>query len=360
MSILDRWLSHGRTRTAAKRLARDPSARHYADLAQEHAVQNDLDLALKIAEEGLRAYPGDAELKRLEARTRQVRLEGKTRELQMELRVAPRPALWRELSEILLEAGRVARAEEVASDWFQATRSGEAQYYRARARCERFFADRRRDDGRLAYEFITSAEALLSQDARPLRLHLQLASRVGAWADARRSLARLLEILPGDPNLEARFRTVLSLADGSKTFDQALRDVERSGRLVDDEPEAERANTGASVRPMLQSLAREPGVQAAFYVRGGTALVQGPKGATAERTARGVREIVGSCRTAARRLGLGQAFEVRVEGSFGTLLVAPGELGSGALWCTGDITRQHEEALRDLAGLAAQAEEIEA
>src|SRR6185436_44859 len=99
--------------------------------------------------------------------------------------------------------------------------------------------------------------------------------------------------------------------------------------------------SGAAVRPMLQSLVRESGVQAAFYVRGGTALVQGPKGATAERTARGVREIVQSCRSAARRLGLGQAQEARLEGSFGTLLVAPGELGSGALWCTGGVTRRH-------------------
>jgi hypothetical protein len=45
-----------------------------------------------------------------------------------------------------------------------------------------------------------------------------------------------------------------------------------------------------------------------------------------------------------------------LDGLLGTLLVTPGELGSGALWCTGkEITRRHEQALRDLAGMAGRA-----
>lgn len=366
MSLFHRILSQGRARNAAKRLAKDPSARHYAELVQEYAVSGHLEHALKIASEGLKAYPGDSELKRLADRSRQMLREGRTRELQQELKTAPRPALWRELCEILLESGRVARAEELATEWFQNANSGEAQYWRARARSERFFADRRRDDGRLAFELVASAQELLPGDPRPIRLELELASHCGAWTEARRALARLLELSPGDPTLEARFRTVVTLAQKSKTLDQALRDVEKSGCLADEPRPIDGVASGAEesqgsaggVRPMLQALARENGVQAAFYVRGGTALVQGPKGATAERTARGVREIVSSCRTAARRLGLGQAQEVRLEGSFGTLLVAPGEIGSGALWCVGGVTRRQEEGLRDLASLAGKAVEV--
>ncbi len=367
MSLFHRILSQGRARNAAKRLAKDPSARHYTELVQEYAAVNDLQQALKVATEGLKAYPGDVELRRLADRARQMLREDRTRELQKELESAPRPALWCELCEILLESGRVARAEELATDWFQNAKSGEAQYWRARARSERFFADRRRDDGRLAFDFVASAQELLPGDPRPLRLALELATHCGAWTEARRALARLLELSPGDPALEARFRTVVTLAQNSKTLDQALRDVEKSGCLADEQrantesestSTSESASAGGAVRPMLQALVRENGVQAAFYVRGGTALVQGPKGATAERTARGVREIVQSCRSAARRLGLGQAQEVRLEGTFGTLLVAPGELGSGALWCSGDVTRRHEDGLRDLAGLAGKAAEV--
>jgi hypothetical protein len=358
MNVINRWLSGSRARSAAKRLADDPSARHYSELAHEYAVQEELEEALRIASEGLRAYPGDAELKRLHERMRGIQREGRLRELNRELQTAPRPALWREVIEILIESGRLDRAEEAASQWCQKMKSGESQLYRAEVRAERFFADRRREDGRAAYDLATEAVDAMPGDARALRLQLNIASRCGAWGEARRSLAHLLELTPGDPVLEARFRTVVTLSESAKTLDQALRDVEKSGRFADDEPEPERAGAAGNVRPMLQTLAKEPGVRAAFYVRGGTALVQGPKGASADRAARGVREVVMCCRTAARRLGLGQATEVRLEGEYGTLLVSPGELGSAALWCEGDqVTRRHEQALRDLAGIAGQATE---
>lgn len=361
MRFLNRWLSSSRVRGANKRVAKNPSARAYAELAQEHAVLGDLVEVLRTTAEGLRLFPGDGELKRLETRARSLMLEGRTRELLIELKSAPRPALWKELCEILLELGRVARAEEVAVEWFQATRSGEAQLYRAQARADRFFSDRRRDDGRIALELVIAATDLLAGDSRPLRLHLQLLSRCGAWADARAVMARLLEHFPGDPALEARFRTIATLAENSKSFEAALRDVEKTGRLADDEPETDRpAAASGSIRPLLQGLLQQEGVQAAFFVRGGTALVQGPKGATAERTARGVREIVTNCKSAARRLGLGSAIEVRLEGDFGTLLVAPGENGSGALWCHGNVTRLHETKLRDLTNSAGERTEIEA
>jgi len=221
---------------------------------------------------------------------------------------------------------------------------------RAQARMDRFFADRRRDDGRIAHELIQSTIVMMPGDPRPLRLHLQLVSRVGAWGDARAALTKLLEHFPGDPSLEARYRTLDTLAENSKTFEQALREVEKSGRLADEEPESQRpSGSPASIRPLLQTMLRHEGVQAAFFVRGATALVQGPKGATAERLARGVREIVSTAKTTSRKLGLGAASEVRIDGPFGTLLLAPGEYGSGALWCDREPNRNHVQALRDLA-----------
>jgi tetratricopeptide (TPR) repeat protein len=346
-------------RQAAKRLADEPSARNYAALAQEYAVLGDLDEVLRVCDEGLAAFPGNEVLKRLSDRTKVLFRQDRARVLTAELASAPRPAVWRELCEILLESGRVSKAEDLATEWHEKTGEGEAVLYRARARAERFFADRNREDGRAAFDLAAAAEEALPSDPRPLRLRVTLASRCGVWQEARRALARLLELYPGDPALEARFRTVMTLAETGHTIDKALREVERTGRLVDDEREPEQAAPSAgSVRPMLQGLLREPGVQAAFYVRGGTALVQGPRGATAERMARGVREIVAQCRGASRRLGLGQAYEVRIEGDFGTLLLAPGEVGSGALWCAGQVTHRHEEALRDLASAAGRATEV--
>ena len=363
MNLLHRWLSSGRAREAARRVAKDPSARHYAELVQEHAQQGELSPALKVAIEGLRAFPGDAELKRLESRTREMLREGRRRELLEELVHAPRAGLWRELIEILIADGRVTRAEEVAAEWFQATNDGEAQLWRAQARASRFFADRRRDDGRLALELVAAARERMPGQDGPLRLQLELYSRIGAWAEARRVLARLLELVPGDQHLEARFRSVDALSAQSKSVEQALRAVEKSGRFSDEQGEVEAAasaspNERSAVRPLLQALSREQGVQAAFFVRGATALVQGPRGYTAERTARGVREILAASRSAARKLGLGQASEMRFEGGFGCLVIAPGELGAGAVWASNEqLSRRSEEALRDLAGIASQARE---
>ena len=360
MSFLKRLLSHGRVRSAAKRLSDDPSPKSYSDLAQEHAVHGEFEDALSVAEEGMKLHASDGELKRVHERIRQMSLEGRMRELTQQLKSAPRPAVWSELCQILVESGRVARAEDTAIEWYQSAKHPEAQYWRARARVERFFADKRRDDGRLAFELISAAEEMLPSDPRPHRLRLQIASRCGAWTDARRALARLLELQPGDPALEARFRTVATLAEKARTVDQALREVEKTGRLVDEEPADMRELPTGDVRPLLQNLARESGVRGVFYVRGATALVQGPKGPTADRMARGVREVVGSCRSAARRLGLGQALEVTLEGDFGTLELRPDEAASAAVWCVGDGSRSHEASLRELLARGGSIAEVDA
>jgi hypothetical protein len=62
-----------------------------------------------------------------------------------------------------------------------------------------------------------------------------------------------------------------------------------------------------------------------------------------------VREVVKQSRTAARRLGLGQAFEVVIEGPFGNLVTAPGEVASAALWCTGPVREHHIRGVVSLA-----------
>lgn len=360
MSLVTRILRRSKVHDAKRALGKAPTVRNYCALANEYVQLGDMAQVVEVCREGLELFPANPELSRLQERARELLREDRIRELTRELREAPRPALWRELAGTLLEVGRVDRAEELADEWFQATQDPEALLIRAHARAERFFADRGREDGLKAFSHVADAEAALERDPRPLRLHLQLASRVGAWKDARRLAARLLELVPGDPALEARFRTLITLAESAPTVDQALRDVERSGRLADDdEASSDIGPEHGSVRPLLQQLQESPGVSAAVYVRGGTALVQGPKGATAERTARAVRESIQRTRGASRRIGLGQPIEVRLEGDFGTLLLAPGELGAGALWTTQPPSRRDERTLFALAGIDPTEEEGE-
>lgn len=357
--MFEKFLSRSRVRAAGRQLARNPSAQNYVMLAQAKAALGRLDEVRRICEEGLELYPGNVELRRLLDRSSEMHRETRTRYLQRELRDAPRPAIWRELCELHIEAGQVARAEEVAGTWWEAVRDPEAMFYRAKARAERFFADRRREDGRTAFQCVEEASQLMPGDPRPLHLRLHLASRCGAWVDARTTLARLLELFPGDPKLEARFRAVLPLADQGTSIESALREVELSGRLVDEDSQPERQPAARSVRPLLQRLSAAHDVRGAFYVRGSTALVQGLKGATAERTARTVRELVQASRSAARRLGLGQCFDVTLEGSFGVLLLNPGQAGAGAIWTKDMPTHEHQLALGELTGVAESNLEIE-
>ncbi|MBK8180021.1 MAG: hypothetical protein IPK67_14290 [Planctomycetes bacterium] len=353
MSFVRRIFSGSRLRDLRQAVAEAPSPRTYASLAGEHARLGEMADAARVASEGLELFPGNGELSRLAERSRAIEAEGRTRELYRELRDAPRPAVWRELCEILTASGRLERAEECAQEWFNATGDGNAQLARGTARCERFFADKRRDDGRLALDLIAAAEKLLPRDQRPLRIKLALHMRIGAWNDARRTLGQLLEVEPGDAVLEAKFRTLSTMTDQTTTIEQALREVEKNGRLVDEESTPQDVSAAAGeIRPILKQMCNEPGVRAAVYVRGATALVQGPRGATAERTARAVREVVQRSRTAARRLGLGQAAEVTLEGDFGHLHVSPGEMGASALWSTRPPTARLRQELTELAALS--------
>lgn len=350
MSFVGRLVSRSRVREARRRLAKSPSAAGYVELANAHAHVGELEEAGRVCSEGLDLYGGHPELQRIARRVRELQLEDRTRQVSRELREAPRPALYRELCDLLLESGRLERVEECATEWFEATQDGQAHLMRAHARLERFLTDRRREDGRAVVSLCDAAEEALPRDPAPLELRLHLCLRVGAWNEARTLVTRLLELAPGDPILEARFRALSSIAEGAPSVEKALRTVERTGALVDDESSASTpAPDSRSVRPKLKELVALEGVHFAVYERGSTALVQGPKGATAERTARTVREVVKGTRMAARRLGLGQAIEVVLEGDFGNLVLAPGEMGSAALGSTGPVRQAQLKGVRSLA-----------
>jgi hypothetical protein len=345
-----------RVREAARKLGLDPSADNYVALAREHVVTGDTHEVLRVCTEGLEIHPGDANLLRMAERARMMQLDTRVRTLHDDLRISPRPALWREMCEVLLECGRHEKAERTAEEWHEKTKDGEALFYRARCRAELFFQARRAVDGQLAYDMASQSQRQLAGDPRPLRLQLDITERCRAWNEARTAVARLLELHPGNPELEARFRCVLARVSTAKPLHLALAEVERTGNLEGDTPERSSTQANFAVRPLLQALGAEPGVRAAVYQRGGTALVQGLHGATADRTARAVREVVHASRDTARRMSLGQPQEVVMEGDFGTLYLRPGPAGSVAVWTEGRIQRGHEKLLDTIAGAAGQAD----
>ena len=351
MSLFSRITSHNRVRKAAQKLGLEPSASNYAALAREHVVAGNIQEVLRVCTEGLEIFPDNAELKRLAHRARQLQLDSRLRTLHRDLVISPRPALWRELIELYLEAGRASKAEESAESWYRQTKDGEALYYRARVRGELFFTNRRAEDGRLAYDLAEQALTELRSDLRPLQLQFEITRRCGAWHEARTIVARLLEVMPGNPELESRFRAVQANCEHSLSLDRALAQVERTGNFVDDMKRTKGSSPHGAVRPMLQELGAEEEVRAVVYLRGGTALVQGPHGPTADRTARMVRELVHSARAAARRMSLGLPIDVLLEGDFGSLQITPGDHGAAALWCQGAVKRAHQDVLTSLAAM---------
>ncbi len=356
MSLLTRIFSWGRLRRLKRELASDPSPITYLALAQYHALAGNGRDAEQVCEEGLSSFPENLPLAQFLQRVQRTEREKRLGALRRELALAPRPALWRELCEALIESDELGRAEEEAQRWLATDRSAEARYLLARVKLARFYADRGREQGRNALACLEEAERGLPGDARVLRTRLEFLMKIGAWQNARDCAARLLAQEPGSLELEGRYRTLQALVEGAPTIERALHAVEKSGKFADESEQL--ASPGSrSVQPILRELASSPDIRAALYVRGATALVQGPKGATAERTARAVQSILASSRAAARKLGLGQTFQIQLEGVFGTLSIAPGEQDAGALLCSGPLGRRREEALFGLAGLNAETEQ---
>lgn len=353
MNFLNRLLSFGRVRRAKRALAAEPTPRNYLVLAQQYALAGRTGDAQRTCVEGLGAFPENIQLSRYHQRTKRAEREARIGELHRELALAPRAPLWRELCEILIESDELARAEEELTRWLARDQDPEARYLLARVALARFYADRGRVQGRAALSALEEAIQHLPHDLRPLRAKLDFLTRIGAWAEARDCAARCLTVEPGTLELEGRYRTLSARAEGAPSLERALHEVERSGKLAGEAGDDDARASAGSVQSLLRELASQPDVQAVLYVRGATALVQGPKGATAERTARSVQAILAGSRSAARRLGLGQVFQIQLEGPFGTLSIAPGEQDAGAILCSGPLGRAREEALLGMAGLNA-------
>ena len=178
-----------------------------------------------------------------------------------------------------------------------------------------------------AFQSVTSARARFRATA-PLRLQFEIARRCGAWEAARRALARLLELMPVTRFWRLASAGFLNCAH-SKPSSARSWTWSDPGSSWTTSP---RRLGPSIVVPAAGAQAARVGSGGPRRLRGNTALVQGARGPTADRTARAVREVLKASQASARRMALGRALEIRVEGSFGALTLKPGSRGASAAW----------------------------
>ena len=152
MNIVRKLMAKSRLRRARKDLSRNPSPMSYTSLAQEYARMGMAQNAVDLCVEGLKLFPSNTLLSRLADRAKRVALEARMSDLRQELNDAPRPALWSEMCDLLLELGQQARADQVAQEWVDGQSSADSLLMLSRVRVERFFEDRGRGLGFAALE----------------------------------------------------------------------------------------------------------------------------------------------------------------------------------------------------------------
>lgn len=356
MKFVRNVIAKNRLRQAKRRIADSPSPQTYVQLANEYGLLGRMQEVFDVCVEGLERFDGNPQLVALKERASRALREERVASLKNELADSPRPAVWRDLCEALLESGKLQRAEETALQWIDSTPDElDAHVMLAEVRLERYFSDRGREQGRRFVKALDRLSEMSPGDGRELRLRLRFASRIGAFAEAKRAAERLLSLAPGDRDLEAQYRALSEKGDNSPTFERALHRVEQTGRFADDSGTGNRPKIGppvGDVRGQLRKLTAKPSVNGAIYLRGDTALVQGWKGASAERMARGLRAVMRSSRHAARRLGFGAIRKIELEGDFGAFSVLPGSIDAGGVWCEGRPGPEVEQMLGGLSGIA--------
>ncbi|MBL6757263.1 MAG: hypothetical protein ISQ11_12715 [Planctomycetes bacterium] len=306
--------------------------------------------ALECCREAVERFPGSAALQRLLVSVRQAELTERLSRLKEELELSPCPEAFRELCELMLKRGEAAATLEHVGRWRQLDDSGEPLYFEAAAFGELYFGNHLSRDGMRAFQLAAEAGKLLKDDPRPFRLQFEIARRCGAWEDARIALARLLDIMPGNRLIEGRFRGVMANCASSRSLSKALADVERTGRFLGDEVDGGDGLDRDQVRPGLLELAGRDDVHVAFFLRGNTALVQGAQGASADRSARAIRDVVSVTRSSSRKLLLGTPNELRCEGSGGSLFLKTGSNGTAAVWAARNLTGTSSRLMDELVG----------
>lgn len=322
MQLLQRMKIWKEMRRLEQRANDDPSPSTLVDLGQVNINLDMPDKAEQIALDGLRLFPRSTELQDLLACARRGMRKRRLAELRARLIRSPNTALYRELTQLLVEVGDLPGLRQACHEWaVRFPQDAGAWLALARGKLSAFYQDLTARDGAEAMQCLEQAVRLDADAAEAHHLLAEVLYRIGA---VRQSLTHLAAIPTADGNhreLQDLHRYVAGLTDHGSDLARLLAEVEQSGALPHPAFTPNRPGSGgdclAQVREGLAALAGMRGVQKATCISNGKALVKGAIKDGRDPFLKVARVFAKAAHRFSRRLDFGATKKAVVDGPFG-------------------------------------------
>lgn len=364
MHLIQRMKVWKELRQLERRVREEPAPNTFVDLGQVYINLDMHEKARQVAAAGLALFPRANELRQLHDCARRGIRQKRAAELRAKVTRSPSQNDYRELAQLLVEVGDTASLHAVCQEWnVRFPDDPGCWLLLGQTRLANFYRDLSAREGHEAARCLQRVLRMQPADPQARRLLAELLYRIGAVRVAQRHLRELLAHDAGNQQIAALLAYVSTLEDHGDDLQGLLAEVEQHGSLRHP-PMPTRPPTGddgglAGVRDGLSHVAEMPGVSKAAFIRGAKALVKGAIRDGRDPFLRSARVIARSAHRFARKVDIGSATKMIVEGPFGRICVCVyGEVLAAALCdARADGVRVMAELQEIVAGMLAAAGE---
>ena len=326
MNLLQRMKVWRELKRLEQRVRTEPAPNAFVDLGQVHINLDMHAKAERIAEDGLALFPRSDELRQLLECARRGGRRKRTEELRARLLRAPSPAAYAELAAVQVELGDRAGLQQTCQEW-NLRFPGDAGSWLvlARAHLVNYYRDLTVREGAEAIRCLERALHIQPDDVATRTMFAELLYRIGAVQLAAKHLQRVLRAAPGDATATGLLIHLSGLADQGGDVQLLLEDVQRHGALRHPTPAAAAPRAAdeslAGVRSGLAQVSDIAGVRKVAFIRGSKAMVKGAIRDGKDPFLRVARVVAKAAQRFARRLDIGHANKLVVDGRFGHVCV---------------------------------------
>lgn len=357
MKLLNRLRIWKELRHLEAKVREEPSPTTFVDLGQVYINLGMISETLAAADEGLRLFPGSAELRKLLKFAKRKQLDGRIKDLRQRLGKSASPKLYRELSQIYVELGDFGAVQGTCEECIRRfPKDAAAHLVLGRTRLSNFYRDLTPRDG---LEAVRNLQRVLELEPDNLTAHRLLAEvfyRSGATRVAVSHLEVLRRLEPQDNEVALALDTIRNQPQSQvEDLDVLFHAVESAGRLAFGPLVRESSRVGhedgsvGHIREALAHIAEVAGVHKAAYIRGAKALVKGDIRDGRDSFLRVVRVVAKAAQRAARRMDIGNFSKGVMDGTFGHICVCCfGDVVAAVLCQEGSATDQILTDLQEL------------